>query len=187
MQSSQVLMCFEMTMVRFDKNYSLFKNKISKYDFDHVNFCEFTLIFRKISAMSKNLPSILQSALKSFRLAENEMNRPGEDVVAYCACHNMRESVNIFLLSYLASKLVQLPGESKFNDLLSYCKKLDPQFKAINLSCVDCRNNGMTNTDSHYCFSTKKINQCFMQAKMVKNLVLAKMEISEKDLELLLT
>ena len=131
--------------------------------------------------MSKQIPQTLQDAFQSFRMAENEMNRPHEDTVAFCACHNMRNSINIFLLSFLADNSVQIAGKKKFEDLLKYCKKIDPQFKAIDLSCFNCKQDGVTNCDEKYCLSVKKVNECFVQTKMVKNLVLAKLKISEKD------
>ena len=133
--------------------------------------------------MTKQIPKSLQKAFQSYRLAENEMSRPAEDAVVFCACSSMRNSINIFLLSFLASKSVQIAGEKKFNDLLQYCKKLDPQFKAIDLSCFVCKNNDGGNCNEHYCLSPDKVSECFTQTKMVKNLVLAKMEISEKELE----
>jgi hypothetical protein len=132
--------------------------------------------------MFKQIPPSLQNAFQSFRMAENEMNRPHEDAVAFCACHNMRNCVNIFLLSFLADNAVQVSGEKKFEDLLKYCKKIDSQFKAIDLSCFNCKHDGATNCDEKYCLSIKKVNECFVQTKMVKNLVLAKLKISEKEL-----
>src|SRR5689334_15070316 len=131
--------------------------------------------------MSKQIPPSLKNAFQSFLIAENEMNRPHEDAVAFCACHNMRRCVNIFLLSFLADNSVQIPGENNFDSLLTYCNKIDPQFKAIDLSCFNCKHNGVTNCDEKYCLSIKKVNECFVQAKRVKNLVLAKLEISEND------
>ena len=176
-----------MTYVSFGKLFSL-NNRIAVIkvnpDSSHIERFQKIISFTKLLNMAKQIPLILHQAFESFRLAENEMNRPGEDVVAFCACQNMRNSINIFLLTYLASKSVQVEGEKKFNDLLTYAKKLDPQFKAINLSCFECKNNGSGKGASHYCLSPDKVNECFVQTKMVKNLVLSKMEISEKDVAL---
>jgi hypothetical protein len=131
---------------------------------------------------SKLTPS-LKHALKSFQIAEAELNRPSEDMVTLCACQHMRNSVNDFLESFLAGKSIDIIEDKTFDELIQYCTRVDAQFKAIDSSCFLCNMNNTKNVTAKYCLSPKKVNECFVEARMLKNLVLAKLNISEKDLE----
>ena len=124
----------------------------------------------------------LRNAYFSFRLAEDEFNRPNEDVVTLCACNRLRGSMTGFLRSFLKSKFVTFSDKDFADDLLKLCTIVDYQFKAIDLSCFICNHEGTTKNTSH-CFSVEKMKDCFTQSRMVKNLVLAKLNISEKDFE----
>lgn len=129
-----------------------------------------------------NLRQQLENALQSFRIAENELNRPNEDAVTICACHNTRNSVNGFLHSYLLSKSGDNP-EKHLDDLLKQCSKVDSQFTKIDLSCFKCGTSDTNECDSQYCLSVEKVDECFNQAKAVKELVLEKLKLSEKDFD----
>jgi hypothetical protein len=124
----------------------------------------------------------LEQAMQSFRIAENELNRPNEDAVTLCACHNTRNSVNGFLHSYLLSKSSD-NREKHLDDLLSQCSKIDDQFKAIDLSCFKCGTSDKDTCDHNYCLSVEKVDECFNQAKVVKDLVLKKLAVTEKELD----
>jgi len=128
------------------------------------------------------IPASLRNAFFSYRIAENEYNRPIEDAVTLCACNKMRGSVEEFLRSFLRHNDAAFNHLDYFNDLLNRCANIDSQFKAIDLSCFVCNNEG-GNGHEKYCFSAEKMKDCFIQTRMVKNLVLAKLNLSEKDFE----
>jgi len=130
--------------------------------------------------IQENIRQSIENALQSFRIAENEINRPNEDAVALCACYGTRNSINNFLHSYLLSKSID-NRENQLDKLLKQCSTIDSNFSTIDLSCFKCNGTSNVDCDSSYCLSADKINECFNQAKKVKNLVLEKLEISEKD------
>jgi hypothetical protein len=121
------------------------------------------------------------NALRSFRIAENEINRPNEDAVLLCACYTTRISISRFLQSYLQSTS---PGnrEDNMHQLLDECIRLDRQFSKIDLSCFNCGETG-TECNNQYCLSGEKVSECYTRARDVKDLVLEKLNLSEKDFD----
>ncbi len=130
--------------------------------------------------IQENIRQSIENALQSFRIAENEINRPNEDSVAPCVCFGTRTSINHFLNSYLLSKAIE-NKENQLEKILKQCESFDPNFSAIDLSCFKCDSTAEVSCDSSYCLSADKVNECFIQAKKVKDLVFKKLEISEKD------
>jgi len=129
-----------------------------------------------------NIRRSIENAMQSLRVAENELNRPNEDAVTLCACYNTRNSVNGFLHSFLLSRSSDHP-EKYLDELLNQCSGIDAAFKSIDLSCFKCGTSGKESCDSNYCLSVDKVNECFSRALVVKQLVLEKLLLSEKDFE----
>src|SRR5687767_15320253 len=77
------------------------------------------------------------NAMKSFRIAENELNRPVEDSVPLCACMSTRECMNRFLQSYLMMNKLFTEGND-LNTLLSQCSAIDPRFLSVDLRVFQC-------------------------------------------------
>jgi len=132
---------------------------------------------------SKLITSDLRNAFLSYRLAENEFNRPNEDVVTLCACNKMRTSVEQFLRSYLRHQDIPFSTHDCFEDLLGRCGVIDKQFNDLNLSCFTCSHQDSYEADKKYCFSLSKMRECFIQTRLVKDMVFAKLCVSESDFE----
>ncbi|MCX6290329.1 MAG: hypothetical protein NT126_01035 [Bacteroidetes bacterium] len=130
----------------------------------------------------ENIFRTVKNAMDSLRVAENELNRPTEDTVTLCACYSTRNSVNGFLHSYLLSKSSD-NQEKYLDDLLDQCSKIDSQFKKVDLSCFKCGVSNKEQCEKNYCLSVDKVNECYSQANMVKQLVMEKLNLSEKDFE----
>jgi hypothetical protein len=131
----------------------------------------------------ENIKQLVQHAMNSFRIAENELNRPTEDSVTLCACTGTRNSINQFLHSYLKSKSAD-KSEMQLNNLLNQCISIDSSFSGIDLSCFKCGVSSNNDCDGSYCLSAEKVTECFDRAKAVKKLVLEKLQMSERDFEL---
>ena len=141
--------------------------------------------------MNQKLNQSLWSAYESLRVAERELMRPNEDAVTLCACQCTRNSACEFLRSFLFSKtfnpLEILPTgfnrfeNSSLSDLLRQCAKIDPHFNAIDLACFDCRNAGSGECEKDYCLSVEKVNECFERTHVIRELVMAKLKLLEKD------
>jgi len=123
----------------------------------------------------------LWNAFETLRIAEQELQRPNEDVVALCACQCTRISAEGFFRSYLLSKSPEKNENESLSDLLDECAKLDSHFSTIDLSCFNCKNTNEKECDKKYCLSVDKVNECFEQTHIIRNLVLSKLKLSEKD------
>ncbi len=131
--------------------------------------------------MNQKLNQSLWSAYESLRVAERELMRPNEDAVTLCACQCTRNSAREFLRSFLFSKTFNRFENSSLSDLLHQCAEIDPHFNAIDLSCFDCRNADSGECEKHYCLSVEKVNECFERTHVIRELVMAKLKLLEKD------
>jgi hypothetical protein len=125
--------------------------------------------------------SLLRQALQQLHIAEHELNRPDEDAVTLCACNSTRNALNGFLRTFLLKHSESVHADLKPDEMLSMCMHIDPKFGTISLSGFTCNHlNDEANCDM-YCLSVEKVNECFKAAKAVKDLVLTKLQLSEKD------
>ena len=124
----------------------------------------------------------IERALHSFRIAENEFNRPHEDTVTLCTCYYTRNSIDEFLRAFLFEKSAVTDFTLKSEQLLNECLKLDSQFRKIDLSCFAC-NCAEEAREQHYCLAAEKVKECFQTAQAVKELVMSGLNIAESDFE----
>ena len=117
--------------------------------------------------------TFLEEALHYFNFAEAELNRPQEDVVAYCACHFTRKSVHGLFKAYLLTKNKSIREDETIEELHKRCAGLDAGFARINISCFSCRGGHQNVCDELYCNTVENINTCYAAANEVKMLVLS--------------
>ena len=121
-------------------------------------------------------------ALQELRIAEDELNRPTEDAVTLCACISTRNALNGFLRTFLLKHNPSVSRNLNSDELLNQCTRIDPQFKSLDLSSFACRHVvGEEECEKMYCLSVEKVNECFETVRAAKDLVLAKLNVSEKD------
>ena len=132
--------------------------------------------------MTQQVEKSLRTAFEMLRMAEAELHRPKEDAVTMCTCQSTRNSVREFFHSYLESKFESVPVDSSLSDLLDQCAKIDLQFKSVDISCFECKGEDTASCSDIYCLSNKKVSECFSKANVIRELVMAKLNIYEKDL-----
>ena len=131
---------------------------------------------------SASLRESLNSALKALRAAEDEMNRPDEDVVTPCSCHFTRLALNGFLRAFLAGHRTMPEILSDSDELLALCSSIDPQFESVNLSSFVCRiREGEPSNDDLFCLSVDKVSDCLRTTREVRDMVLQKLKLRESD------
>lgn len=118
--------------------------------------------------------NMLREALLRFKRAEAELKRPRKDVVAYSVCQSSKQAVEMFLRSYLGKAGC---GEMQLKALLERCCRVDNHFRSIDISSFACDGNKCS-----YCLSVEKIESCFDSLRVVKEFVMAKLEVTEKEL-----
>lgn len=124
----------------------------------------------------------LRKTLLELNYAENELNRPIEDVVTLSICLTARKSISALMRDYLRSKEITPDKENSLQELLTQCKKADTQFKEIDISKILCSGHSHTQCEDKHCLSYNNVEECVTVAKTVKELVLNKLELNESEL-----
>ena len=123
----------------------------------------------------------LREAFETLRIAEREFMRPSEDAVTLCACQSVRVAAGKFLHSFLLINGCERSSETYLADLLKQCAGIDPHFKTIDLSCFDCGNTDLNCCDEIYCLTLEKVNECLEKTQAIRELVMTKLKLREKD------
>lgn len=123
----------------------------------------------------------LRKASKNLSLAERELERPREDVMAMAVCFFAKESLSYLLKSYLVIKAHKPKKVNDLDGMIDQCLSLDQHFNSYNWQVLSCGKRDIDNTEV-YCMNLPKIRECFALANDVKSLVFWKLNIDEKAL-----
>jgi hypothetical protein len=124
----------------------------------------------------------LKKADNLLLTAEGEVNRPSEDTVTLCTCQCTRKSAMEFLRTFLIQNEFSNFSENSLESLLSECKKIDLEFKSIDVACFSCKTLD-NDCVGGYCLDIEKVNECFEKAKEIREFVLAKLPVNVKALK----
>jgi len=117
---------------------------------------------------SKESEFLKNKAIKKIQNAEKELMKPKEDVVSFSVCSNSRLAIQQLLESYLLNNNITIKKQESLALLLERCVNINPKFKAIDLSEVDCRYNS---TNHNYCSSINTVTNCLDIAKQIEALL----------------
>jgi hypothetical protein len=121
--------------------------------------------------------ALLQDSSAMLEIAAHELERPDEDIVTIGACQCTRNSVIGFLRSYLLEKKSLLKFHNSLEKLLSECAMVDPSFNNIDISCFVCKTED-GDCSGAYCLAQHKVLECYKRAQMIKEFVLAKLNLN---------
>ena len=119
--------------------------------------------------MEQKATNLIQEADAALRVASQERMRPEEDVVAYSVCHNSRQSIKMYLASYLLKHGVKADAGSSIDELLTRCAAINPDFSKVDVSEVQCR--GAQADKNEYCLAVRQVTNCFEAASEVSRLI----------------
>ena len=71
-----------------------------------------------------------------LELAQEELNRPAEDVVSYMVCRSVNKSISSYLMGFLLKNKMVFGEEETVHDLLKKCQQINSKFKRIDLSPI---------------------------------------------------
>src|ERR1035438_7091887 len=108
---------------------------------------------------SSTITKLLNDADEKLFWAEDEFNRPTEDVVAMCVCLNVKDVMSNYLKAFTVFNHVNLISPYSLNDLLKECIRMDANFQKIDLSIFMCKNEIIEN-NSRYCMTHEKTKEC---------------------------
>ncbi len=128
---------------------------------------------------TNEIKDLLKQAVEKLRIAEDELNRPCEDVVTLSVCLMARQYMSAMIRLFLLSKSIEHKEEESLSNLLNQCKAVDKQFESINLSKVFCCELNNAECENTHCLSIEKVNNCITIANQVKLIVLNKLKLSE--------
>ncbi len=134
--------------------------------------------------VTTEIKNSLRQSLAELTIAENELNRPFEDVVTLALCLTARRSMNTLLQNYLKSKEIAHDKEKSLHDLLSLCRASDKQFDNIDLSKILCNSLNHAQCEDKHCLTYNNVEECISVAKTIKHTVLQQLNLNESDLAL---
>ncbi len=128
---------------------------------------------------TNNIRDSIKHAITELHIAENELNRPQEDVVKMAVCYSARNSMNTLLRLFLLSKGNNHNEEKSLTELHNQCVKMDRDFSTVDISNIHCNKLNRTARDGEYCQSVEKLHECVTIANSYKTIILNKLKINE--------
>ncbi len=104
--------------------------------------------------------------------AEQELNKPHEDVMTLSVCQGTKMAIDNFFKAYLTKHQVQNVEEGDLMSRYQKCVTFKPEFAKINLHAFDCIHDEKC-TMSEYCMSINKVSECLKVAEDFRNLLYA--------------
>jgi len=124
----------------------------------------------------------LREAIEELNIAEHELNRPNDDIVAMSVCLSAKIAMNAMMRMYLLSNgSTHVQGKSLM-DLQKKCAALDNDFASLDFSRVFCNSLEPHECDHKYCLDTRTVSGCLSVAGQLKTLVLKKLNLTEAAL-----
>jgi len=121
--------------------------------------------------ITEKMNTSLRQAYKELLDAENELNRPLEDVVTLSACQSVRSAMSQMLQTYLAA-FGQAPQPlACLSDLMEACKKISRDFEGVYIADIACKDIDHTHCDGKYCLSLEHVSGCIAAANKIKDIV----------------
>ena len=134
--------------------------------------------------MAKNkIEDSLKQAIHALKIAEDEINRPNEDVVTLSVCLTARQSMRAMMRLFLLTKSIHHDESESLYNLLSHCKKADKQFESIELSKMVCNKLDAAGCENKYCLAIPNVNDCMEIANKIKLLMMNKLQFTESEIE----
>lgn len=84
--------------------------------------------------MEEKVNYTLEQAEIHLNNAQDDLRKPEEDVVPYSACKSAHRAIINYLSAYLMRNGRELPETITVEDLLVFCREINPQFNELHLS-----------------------------------------------------
>ncbi|TGV02139.1 hypothetical protein [Flavivirga rizhaonensis] len=106
-----------------------------------------------------------EQADQFLELAQEEMNRPAEDVVPYMVCRSVRKCISCYLMGFLLKNEVTFDEEETVEVLLKKCQAINSEFNNFDLSPITFTK------DYEYSAEFYQMENCIDLANYTKELV----------------
>ena len=128
------------------------------------------------SVMDKKAEQYFSKGTEKLREGNQELYKPGEDVVSLVICRSAIGSIENYLKGFLTLRGFEIEEDQTLGQLMERCRMLDPKFRSINIEEIDCRN--VQDPDLH-CEEIEKFGACFEVADKLDSLLRKKGIISD--------
>lgn len=125
--------------------------------------------------MDKKAEQYFSKGSKKLHEADQELYKPGEDVVSLVICQSTKESIENYLKGFLTLRGFDIEEDQTLGDLMERCRMLDPKFHDIRIEEIDCRNVKDSNL---HCEEIEKFGACYEVADQLDTLLRKKGIIS---------
>ena len=124
------------------------------------------------------LQQAIHKAEQELLIAQQEMNKPHEDVVTLSACNNLRSSMRHLMIQYLLSKGVQSNEHMSLDQLMDLCIIANENFSRVPIAALKCKHLEGGQCDTKYCLAIENVDCCMQAATDLKNIVLEELNIT---------
>lgn len=118
--------------------------------------------------MDKKAKQYFSKGSKKLHEADQELYKPGEDVVSLVICQSTKGSIENYLKGFLTLRGFDIEEDQTLGDLMERCRMLDSKFHDIKIEEIDCRN--VKNPDLH-CEEIEKFGACYEVADQLDTLL----------------
>jgi len=102
--------------------------------------------------------------------AEEELNKPHEDVMTLAVCQGTKMAIDNYFKAYLLKHQVQNVEEGDLMTRYQQCITFKSEFGEINLKSFECIHDDKCSM-SEYCMSINKVSECVKIAEDFRNLI----------------
>ena len=128
--------------------------------------------------ITEEMRKSLNQAYGDLVMAEEELNRPHEDVVTISACQLVRTSMKQMMHYYLVSHGKAYDRQMSIDDLLSACIKYNPAFSKIDITNIECKGLEHEKCDGKYCLTIESVRCCLTAANQLKATIWTELKVN---------
>jgi hypothetical protein len=117
--------------------------------------------------------SLLEKATAHLDFANEEMNRPAEDLVTFSVCYQTKQGLSDLMHYHLLQNKIEVTGHPTLEELRQKCATFDRRFEMMNFESMRCYPTRLENEDC-FCLGIDRVKECLSIANQVKTLIESK-------------
>lgn len=94
------------------------------------------MLVKKVIMGTNEIKTKFEQADQFLESAQNELNRPAEDVVSYMVCRSVRKSISYYLMGFLLKNKTTFDEKDTVEVLLKKCQAINSKFNDLDLSPI---------------------------------------------------
>lgn len=132
--------------------------------------------------MNVVLKNWLTKALHDIKIVSNELKLTEDEIVTDACCFHCQQAIEKFLKSYLIYKETGYPYTHNLEYLIKKCKEIDSDFNSLDMEGLTDYAIDVRYGEEFFVPSVNETKEAYKKALEVKDFVLNKIGIEEKNL-----